>query len=142
LLPIAARAPLQVLSASLEAQVLSSDNSALARECRQDIKKTTQAMMKLGRKDYQERRALRQELRQLVKEERQRQTKAVYEVLNSSQVSPPWRRLYSSGSQLHECCGDAFSDAAPHNNPGRVLHSVGGPRQGFEEGELRFGGGR
>eukprot|EP00873_Tetraselmis_striata_P035127 jgi/Tetstr1/455391/TSEL_042223.t1 len=61
----------EVLSASLEAQ---------------DIKKTTQAMMKLGRKDYQERRALRQELRQLVKEERQRQTKAVYEVLNSSQV--------------------------------------------------------
>lgn len=88
------------------------------------------------------RRALRQELRQLVKEERQRQTKAVYEVLSSSQASPPWRRLYSSGSQLHECCGDAFSDAAPHNNPGRVLHSVGGPRQGFEEGELRFGGGR
>jgi hypothetical protein len=46
----------QVLGASLEAQVLRSDNSALARECRQDIKKTTQAMMKLGRKEYQERR--------------------------------------------------------------------------------------
>mmetsp|Transcript_18952 Transcript_18952/g.52864 ORF Transcript_18952/g.52864 Transcript_18952/m.52864 type:complete len:800 (-) Transcript_18952:678-3077(-) len=75
-----------VLNASLEAHVLRSDNSAIARDCRNDIKKANSALMKLGRKDYQERRTIRRELRDLVKEERQRQAKAVQEVISGAQV--------------------------------------------------------
>merc|ERR1711968_259743 len=76
----------EVLDASLEAHVLRSDNSAIARDCRNNIKRANTAILKLGRKDYQERRALRQELRNLVKEERKRQTKAVEEVITGAQV--------------------------------------------------------
>lgn len=121
----------QVLGASLEAHVYASDNSALARDCRRDIKNTNAKLLKLGRKvmvfpssparlnpsiptlaslpctdfllpgfhaqahgdrdrlgvqDYAERRALRGELRALQREERQRQQRAVAEVLQRAAV--------------------------------------------------------
>ena len=40
----------QVLSASLEAHVAASDNSALAKDCRRDIKAANTAILKLSRK--------------------------------------------------------------------------------------------
>ncbi len=40
----------QVLGASLEAHVYASDNSALARDCRRDIKEASAKLLKLGRK--------------------------------------------------------------------------------------------
>lgn len=40
----------QVLGASLEAHVYASDNSALARDCRRDIKAANAQLLKLGRK--------------------------------------------------------------------------------------------
>ncbi|KAK9915598.1 hypothetical protein WJX75_001370 [Coccomyxa subellipsoidea] len=76
----------QVLGASLEAHVYASDNSALARDCRRDIKSANAKLLKLGRKDYAERRSLRGELRALQKEERQRQQRAVDEVLKKAAV--------------------------------------------------------
>lgn len=41
---------MQVLGASLEAHVYASDNSALARDCRRDIKAANAKLLKLGRK--------------------------------------------------------------------------------------------
>lgn len=76
----------QVLANSLEAKVLQSDNSALAKDCRKEMKALSSRLLKLGRKDYAERRQLRQELRQLSKEERKRQERAVEEVLKGAQV--------------------------------------------------------
>ena len=43
----------QVLGASLEAHVAASDNSALAKDCRRDIKATNAALLKLSRKVMQ-----------------------------------------------------------------------------------------
>ena len=40
----------QVLGASLEAHVAGSDNSALAKDCRRDIKAANATLVKLGRK--------------------------------------------------------------------------------------------
>lgn len=40
----------QVLRASLEAHMAASDNSALAKDCRRDIKATNAALLKLSRK--------------------------------------------------------------------------------------------
>ncbi|KAK9834338.1 hypothetical protein WJX81_008466 [Elliptochloris bilobata] len=82
----AARLLPSVLAASLEAQVLASDSSALARDCRREMKAATVRLLKLGRKDYAERRALRSELRTLAKEERSRQQKAIAEVLGRAAV--------------------------------------------------------
>ncbi|KAL3144155.1 hypothetical protein ABBQ32_14187 [Trebouxia sp. C0010 RCD-2024] len=76
----------QVLDNSLEAHVMRSDNSSLAKDCRKDIKAANNRLLKLGRKDYAERRALRSELRSLSKEEKQRQQKAVQEVLKHASV--------------------------------------------------------
>ncbi|GAB4814237.1 hypothetical protein N2152v2_001283 [Parachlorella kessleri] len=77
----------QVLENSLEARVLQSDNSALARDCRKEMKALNSWLLKLGgRKDRDERREVRAELRRLGKEERQRQEKAVAEVLQGAQV--------------------------------------------------------
>ncbi|KAK9825119.1 hypothetical protein WJX74_010900 [Apatococcus lobatus] len=76
----------QVLENSLEAHVYRSDNSALARDCRKEIKDANSRLLKLGRKDYQERRAIRTELKGLAKEERQRQERAVKEVLGKAAV--------------------------------------------------------
>lgn len=41
---------LQVLDNSLEAHVMRSDNSSLAKDCRKDIKAANTRLMKLGRK--------------------------------------------------------------------------------------------
>jgi len=41
---------LQVLDNSLEAHVMRSDNSSLAKDCRKDIKAANARLMKLGRK--------------------------------------------------------------------------------------------
>lgn len=76
----------QVLAKSLEAQVLQTDNSALAKDCRKEVKAISTRLAKLGRRDYSERRTLRTELRGLLKEERKRQERAVKEVVSTSQV--------------------------------------------------------
>ncbi|KAL4427329.1 hypothetical protein ABPG77_003238 [Micractinium sp. CCAP 211/92] len=77
----------QVLENSLEARVLQSDNSALAKDCRREMRTLNQRLLKLvSRKDRDERRAVRQELRQLAREERKRQERAVQEVLQGAQV--------------------------------------------------------
>ncbi|KAL4440242.1 hypothetical protein ABPG75_003243 [Micractinium tetrahymenae] len=77
----------QVLESSLEARVLQSDNSALAKDCRREMKALNQRLLKLvSRKDRDERQAVRQELRQLAREERKRQERAVQEVLQGAQV--------------------------------------------------------
>ncbi len=44
----------KVLGASLEAHVAASDNSALAKDCRRDIKATNAALLKLTRKVQQQ----------------------------------------------------------------------------------------
>lgn len=66
--------------------MLRSDSSALARDCRKEIKDINARLLKLGRKDRDERRRLRADLRQLSKEERQRQQRAIGEVLGGAQV--------------------------------------------------------
>jgi len=75
-----------VLDSSLEAKVLRSDDSALAKDCRKEIKDLNARIIKLGRRDRAERTAIRKELRQLAKEERQRQQKAITAVLNNASV--------------------------------------------------------
>lgn len=47
----------------MEAHVLRSDSSALARDCRKEIKAANSRLLKLGRADRAERRELRAELR-------------------------------------------------------------------------------
>lgn len=76
----------KVLDNSLEAKVLHSDDSALAKDCRNEIREINKRLMKLGRKDRAERMALRKDLRQLAKEEKKRQERAVSSVLSSAQV--------------------------------------------------------
>ncbi len=68
---------MQVLENSLEAHVMRSDNSSLAKDCRKDIRRLNGQLMKLEGWKRAERRAIRADLRQLAKEERQRQEKAV-----------------------------------------------------------------
>ncbi|PNH09678.1 DNA-binding protein SMUBP-2 [Tetrabaena socialis] len=75
-----------VLDSSLEAHVLRSDNSALARDCRAEIKDINCKLLKLGPRDRAERRGLRGDLRRLGKEERKRQEAAVAEVIRGSRV--------------------------------------------------------
>ena len=76
-----------VLDASLEAQVLKSDNSALARDCEKECRELRRKLLKLDhRKDRAERNDARRELRRIAKEEKQRQRKAVDEVINGSNV--------------------------------------------------------
>ncbi|KAK9813817.1 hypothetical protein WJX73_000065 [Symbiochloris irregularis] len=75
-----------VLAHSLEAAVMRADSSSLARDCRADIKAANARLLKLGRKDFAERRALRAEVRALAKEERRRQQHAVGEVLSRARV--------------------------------------------------------
>jgi ATP-dependent RNA/DNA helicase IGHMBP2 len=75
-----------VLSCSLEAHVLRSDNSRLAADCRGEIKQLNRRLLKLGKRDYAERREIRGELRRLGKEEKQRQSLAVTDVLSRAHV--------------------------------------------------------
>lgn len=77
---------MQVLAKSLEAQVLQSDNSALAKDCRKEVKAINARLFTLARRDYAERRTLRTDLRALLKEERKRQERAVRDVVGGSQV--------------------------------------------------------
>ncbi|KAF8070908.1 Ighmbp2 [Scenedesmus sp. PABB004] len=76
----------QVLDRSLEAQVLRSDNSSLARDCRRDMQQLNRQLMRLESWKRAERRQIRGELRALAKEERKRQQKALQEVLDGAQV--------------------------------------------------------
>lgn len=75
-----------VLDVTLEAQVMCSDNSSLANDCRKEMRALSARLMKLGSRDRAERRDIRKEMNRLTKEERQRQQAAVAEVLRSSQV--------------------------------------------------------
>lgn len=75
-----------MLENSLEAHVFRSDSSALAPDCRREIKSATARLMRLGKRDYTERRALCAELRGLAKEERTGQEAAVKEVIKRAQV--------------------------------------------------------
>jgi ATP-dependent RNA/DNA helicase IGHMBP2 len=77
----------QVLEVSLEYKVLHSDQSKLARECREEIKQLNRRILKLtSRKDRDERRLLRQDIRYLSREERKRQRTAVDRCLAQCQV--------------------------------------------------------
>jgi ATP-dependent RNA/DNA helicase IGHMBP2 len=76
----------EILSSSLEAHVLRSDNSRLAADCRAEIKQLNRRLLKLGRPQYAERKEIRSELRQLAKEEHRRQVKAIEEVMGRAQV--------------------------------------------------------
>ena len=76
----------QVIESSVEAKVLASDDSALAKDCRKEIKDINRRLMKLTRRDRVERQQLRRELRLLAKEEKQRQERALKNVLASANV--------------------------------------------------------
>ncbi|CAG9467345.1 unnamed protein product [Pedinophyceae sp. YPF-701] len=76
----------QVLSCSLEAHVLRSDNSALAQDCRREIREHSAALSKLEGWKRAERGKLQAELRRLAREERKRQEAAVEEVLRKADV--------------------------------------------------------
>ena len=77
----------QILEVSLEYKVLHSDQSQLARECREEVKQLNRRLLKLtSRKDRDERRQVRQDIRYLYKEERKRQKAAVERCLQEAQV--------------------------------------------------------
>jgi superfamily I DNA and/or RNA helicase len=77
----------QILEVSLDYKVLHSDQSQLARECREEVKQLNRRLLKLtDRKDREERRQVRQDIRYLYKEERKRQKTAVERCLNQAQV--------------------------------------------------------
>lgn len=76
----------QILEQSLDYKVLHSDDSSLARDCRQEIQQLNRKMLKLGRKDWQARKQIRQEIRYLNKEEKRRQQTAIDRCLASAQV--------------------------------------------------------
>lgn len=77
-----------MLDSSLEAHVLRSDNSSLAKDCRKEIQQLNRQMMKLGPRDRAERRQIRTDLRRLGKEERQRQEAAIVEVSGKKRFDP------------------------------------------------------
>ena len=75
-----------VLDTCLEARVLASDSSALAKDCRSEMKTLTLQLLKLKRFQRAEKKEIREELKRLRKEERQRQTAAIVEVMRRSNV--------------------------------------------------------
>ena len=76
-----------VLQASLEAQILASDNSKLAKDCAKESKALRKKLDKLtDRKDRNERNDVRKELRVLAKEERNRQKTAMKDVVSGARV--------------------------------------------------------
>ncbi|MEW5310653.1 MAG: hypothetical protein WDW38_002430 [Sanguina aurantia] len=81
-----ARLSPSVLDSCLESHVLRSDNSALAKDVRREIKGLNSALMKLGPRDRAERRQIRCDLRSLAKEERNRQSAAIAEVIKGAVV--------------------------------------------------------
>ena len=76
-----------VLDACLEAQLLASDNSKLAKDCAKESKALRRKLSKLNdRKDRNERNEVRKELRILAKEERSRQKAAMRDVVDGARV--------------------------------------------------------
>ena len=78
-----------VLDASLDAYILRSDDSALAKECSEDSKKIRTRISKLDyrkKEDRAERNDLRRELRELAKEEKKRQKLAQAKTLEKASV--------------------------------------------------------
>jgi ATP-dependent RNA/DNA helicase IGHMBP2 len=78
-----------VLDASLDAYILRSDDSALAKECSEDSKKIRTRISKLDyrkKEDRAERNDLRKELRELAKEEKKRQKLAQAKTLENASV--------------------------------------------------------
>ena len=76
-----------VLAASLEAAVQSADSTALASDCRKEMKQLSARLLKLTSRERQERRETRQQLSRLGREERQRSKAAIQEVLCGAQVA-------------------------------------------------------
>eukprot|EP00889_Picochlorum_renovo_P004954 jgi/Picre1/31984/NNA_007332.t1 len=76
----------QILEQSLDYKVLHSDESGLARDCRQEIQQLNRKLLKLSGKDRQTRKQIRQEIRYLNKEEKRRQQTAVDRCLASAHV--------------------------------------------------------
>ena len=70
----------------MDALVLGSDNSALAADCRAEMKEGNRKMLRLKPHERQERRRLQTELRRLAREEKQRHRKAIDEVLGAARV--------------------------------------------------------
>ena len=72
---------------ALEAQLLASDNSKLAKDCAKESKALRRKLSKLNdRKDRNERNEVRKELRILAKEERSRQKAAMRDVVDGARV--------------------------------------------------------
>lgn len=74
----------QVLESALDSQVMRADNSALANDVKKEMKLMNNKLLKT--KDRSSRRDIMKELRNLSKEERQRQKQAVSDVLKNSDV--------------------------------------------------------
>lgn len=74
----------QVLESALDSQVMRADNSALANDVKKEMKLMNNKLLKT--KDRSSRRDIMKELRNLAKEERQRQKQAVSDVLKNSDV--------------------------------------------------------
>lgn len=81
-----ARMAPQIIKHSLSYKVFHSDQSALARDCRKEIKELNRILLKLSKNKWEERRKLRQSIRRLCTEERQRQKVAVERCLHAAQV--------------------------------------------------------
>ena len=76
-----------VLEASLEAKILATDNSKLAKDCAKESKALRRRLEKLtDRKDRNERNDVRKELRGLAKEEKNRQKAAMEDVVSGARV--------------------------------------------------------
>lgn len=76
----------QILEQSLDYKVLHSDDSGLARDCRQEMQQLNRKLLKLSGRDRQTRKQIRQEIRYLNKEEKRRQQTAVDRCLASAHV--------------------------------------------------------
>jgi len=77
----------EVLAHSLEAQVLRSDSSKIAKQVQKEMRKLSQKIARLKPHQRAERRGLRAELRQLAKEEKQRHSAASSDILKGAQVT-------------------------------------------------------
>ena len=76
----------EILSHSLDHKILYSDDSSLARDCRNEIKSLNQKMMKLDRRKHMERREIKARIRDLSKEERRRQKMAIDRAMDGANV--------------------------------------------------------
>lgn len=81
-----ARIASHILEHSLRYKVFHSDQSALARDCRNEITSLNRKLMKLSGKKWEERRSIRQNIGRLHSEERRRQKIAVERCLRNAQV--------------------------------------------------------